>query len=811
MLCICVVMAQLSLGAYAAISGAGSADDPYLVSSVADLIEFASSVNEGTSYSGKVVKLTKSLDLSETLWTPIGNSSNKFEGIFDGNYHVIDGLSVNSTDGYAGFFGGCESATIKNLGIVNAKIVSSGCDVAVLVGNTIGGSIENCFVTGSVEAYSGVGGIIGSTHGTTDDTVVKNCYARVTLSYETARGDCAGISGWNYSNSIHIINSYSSCIGEVKPIAGWSDGSDVENERFENVYFDKSLSPNFSEDAGRIDLGKTSSELKTQSTFVDFDFTDVWAIDSAINGGYPYLRGFDGVSLSGAPGTLTVLLTDNSGAIVEDATVEAVSSQRLSLAYQKNGIYSTTVPNESANYLIIVNDEEIETVSHNGTEAIEKFYTLSSGDFDAVTYSYAYDASRSPAFPSAKGEKIILYNFGLPLMNGATKTNINTHKYASAEGEWTLTEVGAYGEKSTFSPAPTEYLDSIVNAVGTKYGLNDDGKAGLIIHKLTDESDALIGYGVVIGVDENGHAFFVGDLWNTQGAGYFLSQTAIEDLSGEIEFGTEQIAQSSYSVSLSPADVLFDDAEEGYSVPEAKTVTVENTGNVATGALTVALSGDTASSFTLSKSSISDIAISGNDTFTVVPKEGLAVGTYSETIKVSGEKIMPVTINVSFEVKEAEEVKKPRRKGNGELTGPLLAKKDKNDEDNSLTIAPKEIILTVGEKEAIVFGETKQSDVAPYIKNDRVMLPVRFVSENLGAEVEWNEADGVVTVIKDDITIILYIDKATALVNGEEVSLDSSACIKESRTFVPIRFIAENLGEEVKWNGEEQTVTIIVK
>lgn len=119
-----------------------------------------------------------------------------------------------------------------------------------------------------------------------------------------------------------------------------------------------------------------------------------------------------------------------------------------------------------------------------------------------------------------------------------------------------------------------------------------------------------------------------------------------------------------------------------------------------------------------------------------------------------------------------------------------------------------QIIFTIGKTEASVFGKTKQNDVAPMIKGDRAFLPARFVAENLGAVVKWNDETRTVTITKDDIKIVITIDAEAAIVNGEIVMLDYPAFIENDRTYTPIRFIAEKLGSTVDWEPDNQIITI---
>ena len=98
------------------------------------------------------------------------------------------------------------------------------------------------------------------------------------------------------------------------------------------------------------------------------------------------------------------------------------------------------------------------------------------------------------------------------------------------------------------------------------------------------------------------------------------------------------------------------------------------------------------------------------------------------------------------------------------------------------------------------------------IKNGRTMLPARFVAENLGAEVIWNSNEPQnIIVRKDDTEIVMEIGSTLAYVNGEKAELDSPPFIENDRTYTPVRFICESLDSSVLWNGDTQQVTITIK
>lgn len=102
-------------------------------------------------------------------------------------------------------------------------------------------------------------------------------------------------------------------------------------------------------------------------------------------------------------------------------------------------------------------------------------------------------------------------------------------------------------------------------------------------------------------------------------------------------------------------------------------------------------------------------------------------------------------------------------------------------------------------------------DAAPFIENDRVLVPVRGILESLGYAVHWQEHTKTVLALNEDVTISLKIDSRTATVNGHAVSVDAPAQIRNGRTFVPLRFLAEYSGADVSWNGSTSTVSIYSK
>lgn len=105
-------------------------------------------------------------------------------------------------------------------------------------------------------------------------------------------------------------------------------------------------------------------------------------------------------------------------------------------------------------------------------------------------------------------------------------------------------------------------------------------------------------------------------------------------------------------------------------------------------------------------------------------------------------------------------------------------------------------------------GKVVKTDVDPFISEDRTFVPIRFVAETLGKKVEWNNEKRIVTITDDAKTIKLTIGNKKALVNDKEVQIDVAPLIKKDRTFVPIRFVAENFDAKIDWDNANYKVII---
>lgn len=116
--------------------------------------------------------------------------------------------------------------------------------------------------------------------------------------------------------------------------------------------------------------------------------------------------------------------------------------------------------------------------------------------------------------------------------------------------------------------------------------------------------------------------------------------------------------------------------------------------------------------------------------------------------------------------------------------------------------------LRFGSAEVSADGISLPTDAAPVVIENRTFVPVRAVSEMIGATVGWDAQTRTVTIEADGKRLSIPVDSNTATLDGKEVPMDASAQIVDGRTVLPLRFVSESLGLKVEWDAKTQTITI---
>lgn len=307
--------------------GSGTVADPYLIGT-------ASELNKIRDFLDSSFKLTADIDLSGYAegagWVPIGSDwDNAFEGNFDGNGYTIKNLTINTTSSdFTGLFGYMESiATINNVILENIDVVSSRGYVGGLVGASDGNITNSGVVTGRVSGGDGsyTGGLVGDNFSAISDSFYKGNVSGTadiagglvgfneggTIRNSFAIGSISGLYTGGLVGSNNGLLSYSYFHGSVdgKNVAAGLVGANVF--RVDNSYATSTLTGEGSlsglvgmgggaiknsfyesEKTGQPSVGTalTTAEMKTQASYTDWDFGQIWTIDSAVNNGYPYLR-----------------------------------------------------------------------------------------------------------------------------------------------------------------------------------------------------------------------------------------------------------------------------------------------------------------------------------------------------------------------------------------------------------------------------------------------------------------------------------------------------------------------------------------
>jgi len=210
--------------------GIGTSDEPFLVANLTQL----DAVRNFLSY---YFLQTADIDASPTTgwnsgagWEPLGNSTTKFTGNYDGQDHYIDGLYLNRTTLYNGLFGYTTGSSLSNINLTNVDFTSTSSYLGGLAGyNYLSSSIYNCSCQGSITGAGYLGGLVG--YNLTSSTI-DNCYTDCNIIGTYYVG---GMVGRNYTTST-VTNSFSKGTVEGTYYIGGFAGYNTTTGLIENCY-----------------------------------------------------------------------------------------------------------------------------------------------------------------------------------------------------------------------------------------------------------------------------------------------------------------------------------------------------------------------------------------------------------------------------------------------------------------------------------------------------------------------------------------------------------------------------------------------
>lgn len=616
--------------------GFGIKTNPYLIEDVEDLKLLAKKVNSGETYEGKYFKQTADIDLNnETNWTPIGTVTNDgkdarpFKGTFDGDGYKITKLKVTGNSDNAGLFG-----------------------------NVWGATIQNCNVTGEIEANNFVGGIVGSTG---KNTKILNC----SFQGDVKGNECVGgIAGWGVGKikNCYALADVTAASAGAGGIAGKAYGVTIEN-----CYYGGKVSSRT--DAGGI-AGETLG-FSASSTTIKNCVSLAESVTAGINSVNRIAGGVrDNINLiNNHSYNRTKLVIDSKPAYPTGGAGNDVIGADV---YISNGRVMTDVPNQT-----LFGWAGFDRTIWDIPKEAGKLPSLQKGTYPDLPPLPSKDLTIDKT-PQHFTTKNIGNGFVVKVLSPTEdigNTPFEVQYRLQGTSDWTATIPNTAG---TYDVKITRAADGDINPFACEI------PEGLVLTKKRSSSSGAATQTYTAQFDTNG------------GSAVGKVKT---DKNGKIE---------------RPADPT----KEGY----------------------------------------------------------IFVGWYSDS---------KLTKPFDF---------------SAELTAnsTLYAKWKENNE----------IILTIGSRKISVFGREIKNDVAPKIVNDRTMLPIRIVAESLGGTVTWNGELQRVTIQKGADVILITIGADTAYVNGTAVKLDAAAFVENGRTYLPLRFVSETLGAQVAWNEAEKTVTI---
>ncbi|MFB0832163.1 N-acetylmuramoyl-L-alanine amidase [Brevibacillus laterosporus] len=115
---------------------------------------------------------------------------------------------------------------------------------------------------------------------------------------------------------------------------------------------------------------------------------------------------------------------------------------------------------------------------------------------------------------------------------------------------------------------------------------------------------------------------------------------------------------------------------------------------------------------------------------------------------------------------------------------------------------------TQGNIQLRIEGRSVNAEVPPLISNGRTLVPVRVIAEGLGAKIDWNQQERKAKITKDNREVILQLSSKKAYINGKAQTLEATPELINNRMLLPLRFVGEALGATVGWDNDSRTVIV---
>ena len=652
----------------------------------------------GTDFAGKTVTIASDIILG-SVWRPIGNDICPFRGTFDGNNKSIDGLYINSPHTfYQGLFGYIEDAQVMNVTVGEGSITGDRF-LGGIAGYSLDSEISNCKNYASLKTgCAEIGGIIGAADISSDIdkdiNVAKDCanFGSVVCDYYEHMHCTGGIIGvlWNDSSTYKAIisgcvnsGSITSNIAGTGGIIGWAVNAVIDNcENSGDV-------TGTSEVGGIAGCAESCTILNCCNTADATVSGSGFSRDKSGSASYDYayanyvggIIGWTDIDLSyDYLSDTSIKNCYNAGAIINTCNEDTAATGGIAGHIESHDGYENTIEN-------CYNIGEVSTsigytgdigaiAGENDDGTITKCYWLTDLSLSAAGTG---DADNCSAFTEAQGKSESETDFTQD-EDGSLLTALNiwvdSTEYLTWQAAATETENNGY---PVFGAAFEPTYSISVNPQSEDFGsltqgyaaapqaktitIENTGNQSITIASAPTASDFTVSGDFPMTILAGSTDTFTVQPKLSLAVGTYEETISIigsNDTSALLTVQFEVTQAPTYSISITPQSEDFGSLTQGYAAaPQAKTITIENTGNKS---ITIA-SAPTASDFTLSGDFPMTILAGSSDTFTVQPKISLAVGTYEETISIIGTNDTSASLTVQFEVTAAPLVVYPITQG----------------------------------------------------------------------------------------------------------------------------------------------------